>query len=68
MKEPEDIKKIKRGKLYNEYLHDVIIPLAQIRKMCSVCENYRLCKMNGKIDALIEKTSVIMTKISQTDI
>jgi hypothetical protein len=62
------IERIKlRNDLYEQYLHDVVIPLAQMFKICKASCQFRDCGVHKKIEKYIDKGSVIMTKINQID-
>jgi hypothetical protein len=55
---------VKIDRLYDEYLHNIIIPLSQIRSICKKCEKYHLCKLSTKIDVLIDKSFILVSQMS----
>jgi hypothetical protein len=56
-----------RNDLYNKYLHDVVIPLAQMFKICGASCQFRNCGVHRKIEKYVDKGVAIMTKLNQVD-
>lgn len=57
-----------KQELYEQYMHEVAKPLSKIRNSCRAgCQCYNQCGFRERMDEIIDKGTMIVTKISQED-